>query len=254
MLDLLNKEATAGHNLPPTAAERLAMTYAELLADAEKIEDRAASLPAKVANDIDLGRYGPVVKDARALAKKLEGKRTEENEPHLTAQREHNAFFAVFTERLTRIAKDLEGRATVYNDAKAAEARRILADQARKAREEEDRQRQIAQEAAEKDRQGAVLRHEDRADEAASRAVRLEAAANVKTAELTRVRSDSGVVATSRTSWKGEVVDIGKIDLEKLRPYLPLDALQKALNAAVRMGLRDCPGTSIFQDSKASFR
>ncbi|MDR3488740.1 MAG: hypothetical protein P4M05_28035 [Bradyrhizobium sp.] len=254
MLELLNKDATSGHNIPPSLPEILADRYAELLAEADKIADRAASLPTKVTDDIALGRVGDVVKDARKLTKKLDAKRSEENEPLLTAQKETNSFFKVFTEKLVRLAVDLENRATLYNTAKAAEERRILAEQARQARAEEDRQREIAEAAAASNRPSAVLRHEDRAEEEAARAARLESAARSSAADLTRVRSESGTVATTRTAWKGEVVDIAKVDLEKLRPYLPLDVIQKALNGAVRMGLRECAGTRIFQDSKAAFR
>lgn len=249
----LNPRAVPGHNQPPLAAILLDR-YAEILREADVIDNRANSLPKTVSDDIGLGRLGDVVKDARKLVKRIDTKRGEEVEPHLTAQRETNAFFKVFTERLDVIVRGLEQRATDYNNAKAAEERRIREEQARRAREEEDRQRQAAEAAAARNRHGAALKHEDRAEEAAERARRAESAAQASAADLTRVRSGSGTVATTRTEWKFEVEDIDKVPLEKLRPYLPRADLEKAIRSFVRVGGRDLAGVRIFQDNKATFR
>ena len=249
----LNPRAVIGDNRPPLA-DLLAVQYADLLADVGPLGDRAASLPKKIDSDILLGRLGDVVKDAGKLIKRLDTARSSEVDPHLTAQREINGFFKGVTEGIDAIKRRLEGVATDYQRAKAAEERRAREEAARKLREEEDRQRAIAEAAAAQNQPGKALKHDDRAEEAAENARRAELSARASAADLTRVRSGSGTVATTRTAWKGEVVEAAKIDLEKLRPYLPLEALQKALNSAVRMGVRDCAGTRIFQDDKASFR
>ena len=98
------------------------------------------------------------------------------------------------------------------------------------------------------------MRHEDRAEEAEENARRAEAAARAKSADLTRVRSASGAVATTRTSWAFDITDLDAIPLDKIRPYLARDAIEKALRTAVRFGARDIAGVRIFQDDKATFR
>ncbi len=173
---LTNPHAVIGHNIPPTTAEILADRHAELLGEIKPLAERAASLPKKVTDDIVLGRLGAVVVEAKKLLKKVEGKRTEEVEPHLTGQRETNGFFNVYKEQLKGIFEPLEQIATDYQNAKAAEAQRKLAEQARKAREEQDRLRDAAEAAAAAGRQTMAARHEDRAEEAAGRAARIEAA------------------------------------------------------------------------------
>ena len=45
-----------------------------------------------------------------------------------------------------------------------------------------------------------------------------------------------------------------QLDLEKLRPYFNADDLAKALNAAVRAGLRDCRGARIVQEANTMVR
>lgn len=251
----LNPRAVPGHNNPPLA-DLLADRYVDLLDAIQPIADRATSLPKKITDDIALGRLGDVVRDARKLSKAIDGKRKEEVDPHLAAQRETNGFFNAHKDRLDSLAQRLELLATDYQRAKAAEERRKLEEEARRAREEEDRQREAAQVAQEKGRVGTALKHDDRAEEAAGRAARLETAAHASAADLTRVRSGSGTVATSRQSWKFTIDDFSQVPLETLRPYLAADAIEKAIGkyVGIHKGAGKLAGVTIFQDTKATFR
>ena len=250
----LNPRAVIGGNNPPTWAHLLSERHADALDAVDTIDGRANALGKTVGDDVQLGRVGDVVKAARQAASKLDTIRKAEVEPHLGAQREINGFFKGAIERLERIGASLEVRATSYQRAKAAEERRILEERARKEREEEDRQRAIAEEEASRNRPSAALKHEDRAEEAAERAARAEAAARASAADLTRVRSGTGTVATTRTSWAFEIVDASMIPLETLRPYLPRAEIEKALRSYVRMGGRGLAGVRIFENETASFR
>lgn len=257
LAETLDPRLLPGANNPPvTLAEELADRYVDLLSEVQPVLDRAGSLPKKVGDDIVLGRLGDVVRDASKLSKKIEAKRVEVTEPHLTAQREIKGFFDTFKTRLEAVAKTLTDLATEYQNAKAAEARRILAEEARKAREEADRQRQIAEDAAAKNRAGAAQKHDDRAEEADGRAARLETAARASAADLTRVRTESGTVATSRGSWKFEIEDYTAIPLETLQPYLDRGAVEKAVGkyTAIHKGDGKLAGVRIFHDTKATFR
>ena len=79
-------------------------------------------------------------------------------------------------------------------------------------------------------------------------------ARHASAADLVRTHTGMGVVATLKTSWAFEITDRTKIDLESLRPYLPLDAIEKAVRAYVRAGGRELAGCRIFQDKKAMIR
>lgn len=263
MLDLApvaeNPRAIVGGNKPPLDADTLADMFAAEVADLEMIADRANSLPKKVASDETLIRFGDVAKDAAKLSKKLDSLRSAEKEPHLTAGRTIDAFFKAHTERLEKIATVIGDRATEYQREKVAAARRAAEEAARKAREAEDAARQKAQEAADAQRHSAVARHEDRAEDHAERARQAEAIAAESAATLTRVRSTSGTVATTATSWAVEI-DPPNLDLEALRPYFARDVLQKAANAWLRMsakGASEAPtlrGARVFRDERARFR
>lgn len=250
-----NPREQIGHNNPPkTRQELLAETYADTLAKEQTIIARAEKLPAKVQNEDELLKLGEVIKDARKLAKAIDEDRKTEVKPHLEAQREINGFMNAYSERLEALAKRLEDRATDFQRAKAAEERRRLEDEARRAREEQDRQRDIAEAEAQRNRLNSAAKHEDKAEEAAENAARAEVAAQASAAELTRVRSSTGTIATSKQSWDFAIDKIENVDLEKLRPYLARDVLEKAIRAFVRMGGRELAGVRIFQDTRASFR
>ncbi|MBB4017341.1 flagellar biosynthesis GTPase FlhF [Chelatococcus caeni] len=243
-----------GGNNPPDLRERLAEDHAQLRHEIEKIASRANGAPKEVKSDDDLVAVGEIIKDARELTKRVDRARVAEKEPFLQGGRDVDAFFKVFIERLDNIAKKLGDRATVYQREKAAEARRKAEEEARKLAEEAERQRQIAEREAERNRPTASAKHEDKAEDLAERAAQAEAAAAAKAADLTRVRSDTGTVASARAEWKGEIVSMDAIDLNALRPYLKRDHVQMALNTFVRMGGRKLAGAKIFEDVKASFR
>lgn len=243
-----------GHNVPPPLRQVLAENYASLAADVDAIAVRANDAPRAVTSDDDLGRVGDLVKDVRLVAKRVDAARVAEKEPHLTAGREIDAFFKGMAERLDRIGKTLESRATEYQRAKAAEERRRREEEARKAREEEERQREIAARAAEANRSASAAKAEHKAEVAGERAREAEAAAQAKAADLTRTRSETGTVATARTEWAFELIDATAIPLEPLRPYIPRADLEKAIRSFVRMGGRELAGVRIYEDVRASFR
>lgn len=250
----LDPRTSIGANNPPPLKVILTENYVALTAEVEAIAERANLAPRKVTDDDGLGVIGDLVKDAAMLARKADSMRKAEKEPHLTAGREIDAFFATFTDRLDRIRKVFEAVATDYQRAKAAEARRKAEDEARRLREEEERQREIARRAEEANRAKTAAKADDRAEDAAEKAAAAEALANASAAELTRTRSASGTLATAKTEWTFEVVDLDAIPLDRLRPYLRRDDIEKAIRQFVRVGHRELPGVRIFEDVRAAFR
>jgi flagellar biosynthesis GTPase FlhF len=246
--------AEIGHNNPPPLREVLAENYEILLTEIEALAGKANEAPKTISGDEDVITVGEIVKGARDLSKRLDKARDAEGRPHLEAKREIDGFFKGHMERIDRIAQILQKRADDYQRARAAEERRKREEEARRLREEEERQREIARKAEEANRAKTAAKHEDKADELAERRVEAEASAQASNADLVRVRSDTGTVVSAKTEWKGEIVSVEEIDLNKLRPYLKRDDVQKALNTFVRMGGRELAGARIFEDVKASFR
>jgi len=248
--------ASVGHNNPPSLREVLAENYASLSGEVEAIASKANDAPKKVASEEDLTAVGDIVKDVRQLTKRIDQARVSEKEPYLQGGRDVDAFFKVLTERLDRITKALESRATEYQREKAAEERRRREEEARRLREEEERQREIARRAEDANRSKMAAKHEDKAEELATQAAEAEVAAQASAADLTRVRSMNGTVATARTEWAFDITDFNAIPLDVLRPYLARADVEKAIRTFVRVNKNSVPlnGVRIFEDVKASFR
>jgi hypothetical protein len=60
--------------------------------------------------------------------------------------------------------------------------------------------------------------------------------------------ADGRVLAKSVWAW--EYIDPSKLDLGKVRDFLDPEAVSRALDAAVKAGLRDCRGVRIFETTK----
>lgn len=246
--------APMGHNNPPSLLEILREDNAELVSAVAALANRANAAPKVIATDEDLGAIGDVVKEARKVTKRLDESRKAAKDPHLTAGREIDAFFNGHAERLARVTKALEERATAFQRVKAAEERKRLEEEARRRREEEERQREIAARAAEDNRRAVAAKAEVKAEEAAIEASIAEAKQQASAADLTRTRSESGTVVSARTTWEFEILTLDEVPLEKLRPYLPRADVEKAIRTFVRQGHRDLAGVRIFQKETAAFR
>ena len=71
---------------------------------------------------------------------------------------------------------------------------------------------------------------------------------------LANARGVSGAVATLRTRWVGEIVDMQAIDLNLLKRFLRPEDLQKALNAFVSSGGRELAGAKIYEKTESTIR
>lgn len=248
--------ATIGHNAPPPLKEILAENYAHLQREVEELAKRAYLAPKTVKTDEELDAIGVLVKDARAVAKRVDTARKAEKEPHLQAGRDVDGFFKAIEERLNSMATRLGDRATEYQRAKAAEARRKAEEEARKLREKEEAERRKAEEAAAKGRERTADKAEFKADTLADKAAEAERQAESTAADLTRTRGASGTLATAKTETKIKIVDLKAVDLEAIRPYLHSDVIQKAANAWLKFnpGQPAPSGFEVYEDVKAVFR
>ncbi|MCZ8098163.1 MAG: hypothetical protein O9972_09625 [Burkholderiales bacterium] len=252
MVDLDTPLAGVGHNKPPIT-EVLFDQYSEKLNEAKALLVKVGSAPAKVKSPEDKTAIGAIVVPLRKLARELEAARKIEKEPHLENGRTVDTFFNSRKDPLETAASRLEALSSAYDREVLQREREAQAAAAREAQAEADRQTEIARKAAEAGNLSKSAKHDERADAAAQKAEALTAAAPIKASEVTKV-SAGGVTGSARTSWKGEIIDPAKVDLEALRPYLSRDHLQTALNTFVRVGGRQCAGARIFEDVKSSFR
>lgn len=208
----------------------LARTRDDLIREAELV-------PRLVRNDEQCWRINDVIKKLAGALKSIEAKRVGAKEPHLQAGRTIDGFFhnlsAALVKQRKRLADSVEAylRAKEDRERKAAERLRVVAQR------EADR-------ANDPERRHALTKV---ADDAAARA-------EAKPAELTRVRGEFGSLASLRRDWDFEITDRAAIDLAALRPYLPGDAIERAVAAAVAAGVRELAGVRIFERRTAVIR
>lgn len=264
MAEALLKEPLIGDNRPPpdllTGAaliEWLTDRFIELQRRRDELLAAEARIPA--INDEDAARkVSDFIKLLGAAVKAANAARVEAKEPFLEGGRNVDGFFKSISDPIDDLKKRVERRLTDYLRAKEAEERERRQREEREARERAEQARREAEAAAQAMRDAASLdtavQAERAADAAAADAVKAEVAATAKPAELSRVRGEYGAVSSLRTEWVFEGVDRATIDLEALRPYLPVDGIEKALRSYIRAGGRELRGVRIFETTTAVVR
>jgi hypothetical protein len=252
---------------PPTLREELDERHGRLAERRDELLEAAGRVPATIDDEEIAGRVQDFIKQIGACTKTAETFRVSEKEPHLESGRVVDGFFRAITDPLAKAKKEIEGRLTLYLRKKAEAERRAREEAERLAREEAERTRRAAEEAAtkltrESDLQSAI-EAETTARQAAADAMRATANADAKAAELSRTRGDYGSVGSLRTFWDFRVEDRSAIDLETLRPFIPVDALDKAVRAFINANKPDksggdwpkpIRGVRIFENTSAVVR
>lgn len=252
-----NEDAGLGHNNPPedtpkTIPEILAEKSAETLGKIEPLAERANALPRVINTEEELNKVVPVVLDAKDLVKNLEAERKVEKDPHFKAGKEVDAFFNAHKERIGKIVTVFEGLASDFQQRKI-EAERLA--RAKEAREAEEKARKELQKAEEAKRPETREKRMDLAEAAQADADRAAAAVQKTNAELGKVKG-SGGTASARTTWSFSIEDFDKIDLNKIRHFIPRDAIEQGLRAFVKLqkGSASVEGVRFYEDVKTSFR
>lgn len=261
LVDALPQRGIGGNNPPDDITilrERLAEEAAALTARRDELLGSVGRAPGVVSDEDTCGKMADLTKLITACHKQAETLRVGRKEPFLAAGRAVDGFYKGITEPLEKARREIESRITPYQRAKAEEERRRRDEEARRAEAEALRQRQEAEAAAsalttQADLDTAISA-EDAARQAAADAVKATRAAEAKPAELSRSRGEMGAVASLRTEWVGEIGERAALDLDALRPHIPLDALEKAVRAYVRAGGRQLRGASIYERSITQVR
>lgn len=252
-----------GHNEPDLAVrvgEDLQESYKALQKDAADALKRAEAVPEVIENEDQLEQVNTVVVELRDLWKRAEADREKEKAPFWRAGQAVDGYFNEIKTRLAQIGDLIGKRGHAYNQKKIAEARaKAIAEQrereaeAQRLRDAEEAKRKAAieaEQAAERARkaeniaahQEVAAEHNAEADQLAQDArianiAASEAAvqANVKSADLVRTQFASGRMTTARQVGYVEIVDIAKLDLEKLRPYFKEEHVLAALKAFAKI-------------------
>lgn len=250
--------APKNHNNPPSdmelLQERLKNEHEKPLARAQQLVEAATRAPAEIADDETAGKTADFIKQITACKKTVETVRVAEKEPFLTLGRAVDGFFKRVTDELDVAKNTVQRPLDKYLKQKADDERRRREEAAREERRIAE-EKALAAAALEKARQNDAAQDLlAQATASDTEANRLEKLAEVKPAELASSRGSDGAMASLRTRWVGELVDIEDLDLSKLRFHLNPEALQRAINSFVAAGGRELAGANIYEKSEAVVR
>lgn len=243
--------ATTGHNLPPSDIEIVQSRLADKERDLRSaiISLSKVPLPEKIEDEIVAGQVTERIKGFGNIEKGVDKAHEETKKPYLECGRAVDTWKNNLKTELLSLKQKASVPLNDYLDRKEKEE---IARQAEIARQEREAADRLAAEAAA--HQEAKI--DDVANELMEAAIKSEAVAirienNItyaRPSDLAKSRSLTGSTASRKMAWVGRIVSLPGIDLEKLRPYLNEEAVQKALNAFVKAGGRECGGAKISEE------
>jgi hypothetical protein len=249
----------------------------------------ARELPEVIEDDATKGKVASLIKRLRDTAKTLEAFREAEKQPYFRGAQAVDQFFFGLIDRLSRRDKKakagaadvLLARLTDY-DTRMLEAER---ERRRKAAEEEERKARAAQEEADRAAAGAeearvaaerARKPETAAAKEAVADVREAAAGEAKVgaaiaagkaeaaridtfakpADIMRSRGEDGTLSTMATEPYAEIENEALLDMQRLWPFINLDAKEKALRSWTRVTghNQQMPGAKIGRRPRSSVR
>lgn len=268
--DLMNPDAIAGHNAPDYAQEandRMSRDYAAMCDSVTDLLAEARTQPETIDDEASALTMGAVIKRLRDLDARLEGVRIKEKEPFLRGGNAVDQFFNAQRDKLARRNRTSRPGAIDILNARVADFQeRKLREEQERRRQEAERQAREAAEARRKQEETARLAREAEAAAARarteqSRAARAEEArvaaeaasaavvnsqiadsaaeaahidSLAKPADIARTRGGEGVTLSMSTEPYAIIEDVSLLDLTVLRPFISVDAWEKALRAWAR--------------------
>lgn len=248
--------AKAGHNNPPAddpAEEfrrKMAEDYQDIIAEAERLYK---GNPKKCEDDEYAERLTVYTSKLSATIKKLEAARIAENKPVLEKQRMINGYFNDAKAGLEKKKTEAKSMLDPWLKHKAQQeqaARIAAAEQMRQQAEALEASQKALYDAGRPVEAGEAGRAAEKIEKHADR---LEATASTMKANVAQVKV-AGASASLRTRIINEIVDRHTLDLEKLRPYLDIDALQKAVDIYFKLGGTDLRGVEVKEVTETVIR
>lgn len=263
MNDTTIRSASIGHNSGDTALvgdallQKLGFDNIDLEKRFEELTKAAKRCP-EPKDDETAKKVTDFIKIIAAFVKVADGKRETAKAPYLDAGRLVDGYFRGMIDPMEAAKRKANALLTTYLREVEAENRRKAEEAARRQREEEARLRAEAEAQAAKvqteDQLAAAIETERAADVASADRAQAERLAEAKPAEFSRTRGEYGAVSSLRTQWTFDSLDRGALDLEALRPYLPVDGIEKAVRAFIKAGGRSLKGVRIYEGTAATVR
>lgn len=210
-----------------------------------KMLDKFLSDVSEITSDEEQARAADVVAQIKAHIKITGQRKKTEKQPWIDGGKAIEAFFDALENRLSKVS-EIQELQTAY----ALEVEHRNREAARRAAEEAQRAADELMEAAAKTMSDTDL---TLAEQAATEAAHAQELADGRAADLSRVRSDYGVVSSLRRKLVIKVTDKAKVPLE----YLIVDetALRQAFNEAKKSGRTlQVPGVEFDYDKSISNR
>lgn len=250
-----------GHNNPPpditldpaTIAAQLKAKHAPLLKKAEDLIGAEARIQTTCDSEEYATKLTNFIKQANEVSKLLDKNRLEENKPFKDAGKTVDTLFNSFDNRLESIKNKASRLLTGWLQEKVKKEQKARLEAAEALRKEAE-----ATTANAVALQGAGRRHEaaevmQAAEKISESANHMEETATKKTAVVAQVQGSAGN-ASLRTKVVGEIVSKAELDLESLRPFISIDALQRAIDLFIAAGNRELKGAKIYEKSVAAVR
>lgn len=229
--------AQLGSNNPPLE-ERLMMEFEEELdaagitARVTELLDSANRCPTTIEDEATAGKVGDLCRLARDVEKRINDAREKHNRPLLNAQRSLKAKADNVFGPLQIAIAQVRGRLNAYvakKEREAAEERRRVEEEARKARE--------AMEQAGVDEK------------------LIETVTPAPAPKAPIARGEYGSAVSARTVWKFEIeCPIKSLPKDILETAQVREAVEAVIRVRVRSGTRDIKGVRIFEEKEASVR
>lgn len=245
--------AEIGHNKPPSEMEilqqRLEENYIEEAMEYRRLAEK--EIPETVEDEQSAGKLTDHIKAIGGLKRKITDVHKKEKSIYLECGRVVDGWKTTYESNLAKLIEKASAPLQIFLNKKAEEERQRQLEIAKKAREEADK---LAAEALAHSQEGI----EDTANDLMDAALQSEQKAfMIQSSALEvkgRARSISGASASQKFVTVGEIESLAAIDLEALRKYFTEDSIQKALNAAVRDGVREIRGAKIYQKTQLAVR
>lgn len=242
------------HNNPPSDVEwleeNLTLRHVHAIRAAEGHIEIAANIPEIFTQENEAKYTADFIKLMENCSKELERRREEEKNPFLRQGQCVDEFFKKLKNGLDESIKKAKiplyawiiKKATEEKQAREADARILI------------EQQQAAVKAAVSTT--GEISSENAVQNVVEIAQQVKIAESLAAAPFKTLASTSGRVADARlaTKWVGTIKNVEELELVKLRPYIAIAELQKALDRYVRNGGRDCLGAEITEVTGVSVK
>ncbi len=255
------------HNNPPAENQRaeLEQKNEDLIKRKDELLDAVSRMPREIANDEVQDKFIDQVKLMKSCAKDAGSRQVIDKAPYLEGGRTVDGFYKPIQNTLSDAAKRIEnGPLRTYQRKKYdAEQARIRAEkiEAERIADEERKAAEAAAKLATSDEDlETAIAAEDRANDAQQDAEKAAEAAAAPTNDLTRTHATYGGKASSSKKATFKIDNIREIDLEALRPFIQIGAIEMAIRNYMKVHkgpAADVPpvkGITFFDDFKTTVR